>query len=270
MRGSGPLLVTSPTLRSGSTLVQRLLCSAPDAIIYGEEIGKDLDLLLQILASRRQVYAHSRSRLEQGLAKVLEGDANQWLIDLMPGLETYDAALRDATYAGLDACATHARGLQRPVWGFKYPGWAPGLLRWLAQDRPGTRVVYVVRRLADTARSARAWGVLPDAATLQAFGGQWLEHQRQMRAMPCPVLRLDFESLASGDPASWAALQAFAGVASLDPSVLGRRINNHAASLGSGLPEPGYVPPAPLSPEEQAWTDQVQALADAEDAAAIG
>ena len=270
MRGPGPLLVTSPTLRSGSTLVQRLLCSAPDAIIYGEEIGKDLDLLLQVLASRRMVYAQSRPRLDQGLARVLAGDPNDWLIDLMPDLGAYDAALVDATYAGLSACAAHAVAVGRPAWGFKYPGWAPPLLHMLARDRPGTRAVYVVRRLADTVRSAKAWGVLPDAAALQAFGAQWLGHQRQMRSAPCPVLRLAFEALVPGDPAPLAALQAFAGVHSLDPAVLGQRINNHAATIAIGQPEPGYVPPAPLAPEEQDWVDQVQAQADAEDAAAIG
>ena len=50
-----PVLVTSPAIRSGSTLLQRLLCSSPDAIVFGEEIGKDLDLQLQILASRQLV-----------------------------------------------------------------------------------------------------------------------------------------------------------------------------------------------------------------------
>lgn len=270
MRGPAPLLVTSPTLRSGSTLVQRLLCSAPDAIIYGEEIGKDLDLLLQILASRRMVYAHSRARLEQGLARVLAGDANDWLIDLMPDLGAYDGALRDATYAGLATCAAHAQAVGRPVWGFKYPGWLPVLARRMAEDLPGLRVVYVVRRLADTVRSARAWGLAKDAEALQAFCGQWLEHQRQMRGLRCPVLRLEFEALVPGAAATLSSLQAFAGVGAMDPSVLDQRINNFAAPAGPGLPPPGYVAPAGLEAGEADWIAGIQALADAEQRAAIG
>ena len=71
-----PIIVTSPTIRSGTTLLQRLLCSSGNALVYGEECGKDLELFLQLYASKVTMYAHSRQRFSSRLEGVLGGSAD--------------------------------------------------------------------------------------------------------------------------------------------------------------------------------------------------
>lgn len=262
MHGLSPVLVTSPTVRSGTTLLQRLLCSSPDALVYGEEIGKDLDLQLQISSSRRLVYGHSRQRFTESLERVVAGDGNDWIPDLMPGIDGYLDALHRGAFAGLDYCRDHARSLGRTVWGFKYPGWPPHLVRQLFDHLPGTRVVYLVRPLADTARSAKAWGAFNDEPGLQAFCQQWAQGQAFMQQwrQSHPVLVLAFDELVAQPAPTLARLQAFLGIRAMDAGVLERRINNITQGLDTRHRHTHYIPPAALTPREQAL---VQAATDA-------
>ena len=264
MRGLSPVLVTSPTVRSGTTLLQRLLCRSPDALIYGEEIGKDLDLQLQISSSRRLVYGHSRQRFTDSLERVVAGDGNDWLLDLMPGIDGYLDALHSGAFAGLDYCRQHAQSLGRTVWGFKYPGWPPHLVRQLFDHLPGTRVVYLVRPLADTARSAKAWGAFTDEHGLHAFCQQWAQGQvfMQQWRQSHPVLVLSFDELVAQPAPALARLQDFLGIRTMDAGVLARRINNLTQGLDTRHGHTGYIPPAALTPRElalvEATTDALQ------------
>ncbi|OHE81021.1 MAG: hypothetical protein A2X76_00605 [Lysobacterales bacterium GWF1_69_6] len=256
---AAPLLVTSPTIRSGTTLVQRLLCSAPGGLVYGEEVGKDVEFQLQVLAARRLVYRHNGARFRQALSQVLDGETNDWIIDLMPGLEAYVDALGQGALAGMKACAAHAASVGRPAWGFKYPGMAPTVLPLLAEAMPGLRVVYVLRGLADTLRSAKAWGALPDAIQVQRFCDDWLAHQHFVHGWRAgiPLLVLRHEALVADPAAAIARLRAFAPIGEPDPGVVSRRINAPAGEA--------YREPEPLSPQEQEWVDAAVAAAPAWD-----
>lgn len=263
-RGLAPLLVTSPSIRSGTTLLQRLLCSARNALVYGEEVGKDLETQLQIYTSRKLVYTHSRPRFADNLERFMQGDANHWLVDLMPDLDAYLAALRDGAFAGLSNCRQQALDAGRPLWGFKYPGWPPHLLRLLTAELPDTRVVWIHRRLADTARSAKAWHELSEAQ-VQGFCEQWLAHQqglREWRDDPA-VHVLSFESLVADPGREIGRLCAFLPFEGIDAGLLAHRINNQTHGDVSLHGHTHYIPPAPLTAREQAWVDAAQAAADA-------
>lgn len=263
-RGLAPLLVTSPTIRSGTTLLQRLLCSARNTLVFGEEVGKDLETQLQIYTTRKLVYTHSRPRFADNLERFMQGDANHWLVDLMPDLDAYLAALRDGAFAGLASCRQQALDAGRPIWGFKYPGWPPPLLRLLREELPDTRVIWIHRRLADTARSAKAWHDLSEAQ-LRDFCGQWLQHEQAMREWrdDPAVLRLSFESLVQDSETAIARLRAFLPFDRIDAGLLAHRINNQTHGDGAMHGHNHYVPPAPLTAQEQAWVDAAQAAIDA-------
>lgn len=264
LRGLSPLIVTSPTTRSGTTLLQRLLCSARNTLVYGEEVGKDLETQLQILTARKLVYTHSRSRFADNLGRFMQGDSNHWLVDLMPELDPYLDALRQGAFAGLQECRRQAEAAGRAIWGFKYPGWPPHLLRMLSAELPGTRVIYLHRRLADTARSAKAWHDYAEPQML-AFCEQWLAHQRAMRERrdDPSVLMLSFESLVQDPEPTLAALRGFLPFDGIDAGLLRDRINNQTHGAGALHGHTGYVAPAVLTAQEQAWVDAAQAAADA-------
>lgn len=252
---AAPLLVSSPTIRSGTTLVQRLLCSAPDCLVYGEEVGKDLEFQLQVLAARRHVYRQGGPRFAQALAQVLAGQANDWIIDLMPEMAGYVAALERGALAGLEACHAHAASVGRPAWGLKHPGMAPAAMSLLAELRPGLRVVYVVRGLDGTLRSAKAWGALPDPATTRRFCEDWVTHQRFVHGWRgrVPVLVLRHEALVADPATAIGRLRGFAGIGEPDAGIPDRRINAPAGEA--------YREPAALTAEEAAWVEAATAAA---------
>lgn len=266
MRELDPILLTSPTVRSGTTLLQRLLCSAGNTLVYGEEVGKDLDLQLQVLAAREQVYTHQRAAFADRLARVLAGGQDDWLVDLMPDIDGYLAALRQGALAGLANCRDHAAGVGRPVWGFKYPGWPPPLMQLLQRALPRTRTVYVIRDLGDTLRSAKTWLGLKADADTEAFCGQWRDHVRFMRewAREHPVLLLRHEALLAAPGDTVAALQAFLPIGAVDTGLLARRINRSTEGAEAWQGARPYLEPTPLTPREQACVDAAMAASGLE------
>lgn len=261
MRELDPILVTSPTTRCGTTLLQRLLCSSSNALVYGEEIGKDLEIQLQLDTSRRLIYTHGRQRFASSLDRVMAGDGNDWLVDLMPDLDDYLEALRQGAFAGLASCRRHAHAAGRPLWGFKYPGWPPHMLRMLVDSLPATRVIYIHRDLDAAARSAKAWHGFQDPAQMQAFCAQWAEHMRFMQQwrQERAVLVLSYEALVADPERAIAQLCGFLPFERIDAGLLGRRINNGTEAATSPHGHAAYIEPAALTPQEQAWVDAAKA-----------
>lgn len=264
MRELDPILVTSPTVRCGTTLLQRLLCSSSNALVYGEEIGKDLEIQLQLDMSRRLVYGHGRERFASNLDRVVGGDSNDWLVDLMPDLDDYLDAMREGAFAGLDACRRHAQAAGRSLWGFKYPGWSPQVIRMLADALPATRVIYIHRDLEATARSAKAWHGFQDPAQMQAFCAQWVEHMRFMQQwrQDHAVLVLSYEALVADPEQAIAQLRGFLPFERIDAGLLGRRINNNTEAGMSPHGHAAYIEPAALTPQEQAWVDAAKSAVE--------
>ena len=254
-----PVLVTSPTIRCGTTLLQRLLCSSSNALIYGEEIAKDLEMQLQIFASRKMIYSNSRQRFTSSLGNVMQGDTNDWIPDLMPDIDGYVEALRQGSFAGLDYCRQHASAASRTIWGFKYPGWPPHLINMLLDVLPETRVIYISRNLTDCVRSAKAWGEIYGEAEMQQFCAQWAGHMKFMRQRQASssVLMLSYEKFIKEPDLAIQRLRDFLPFEDLNRDVLRHKINN--MTQGSDIRHQGneYIQPAELTAAE---LDHIEAV----------
>ena len=247
-----PILLTSPNIRCGTTLLQRLLCSSSNTLIYGEEIAKDLEMQLQIFASRKMIYSHSRQRFGSSLDQVIQGDTNDWIPDLMPDIDGYLQALQQGSFAGLAYCREHALKSGRELWGFKYPGWPPHLMQMLADTMPGTSVIYIHRNLADCVRSAKAWGEIFGEAELQDFCAQWAGQMKFMRQWQptIPVLMMPYETLIAEPEQAIQALMNFLPFEDLSRDVLRHKINNMTQGIDSRRDHNGYIEPAVLTVAE--------------------
>jgi hypothetical protein len=257
-----PILLSSPTIRCGTTMLQRLLCSSSNALIYGEEIGKDLELQLQIFASRKMIYTHSRHRFASSLDRVMQGDTKDWIPDLMPDVDAYLAALRQGSFAGLAYCQQYAKEQGRELWGFKYPGWQPHLIRMLFDAIPATSVIYIFRNLDDCVRSAKAWGELQTEADTQQFCAQWAAHLTFMLQWQGshPVLMLRYESLIQEPEQAIAQLCNFLPFADLKSEVLQHKINNLLEGTDTRREHHNYIEPAALTPAESGFIEAATAV----------
>jgi hypothetical protein len=248
-----PLIVTAPVIRSGTTLLQRLLCSSPRALIYGELPAQDLEFFLNLYTFKVQEYTYHRERLERGLQQVLDGQVDDWIPDLMPDVDEYLSALATAAFAGVALCRDYARRQGRPVWGFKHPGWQPPLLRMVRKLLPQARLIAIRRDLAPCLRSAKAQGAVDSAAQVREFCRTWAEGVAFLATLSDDpaVLVLRYEDLLQQPQAAMQRITAFTGLDDMNPAVLQRKINAFAGSDYVAQAPGGYAPPAELSDAER-------------------
>ena len=90
-----PLLVTAPTIRCGTTLLQRLICSSGDALLFGEQAADELAVALRLLVARLRVFVQNPGHFAASLEAFAAGDVNDWMIDLMPDLDGFVRAAVD-------------------------------------------------------------------------------------------------------------------------------------------------------------------------------
>jgi hypothetical protein len=247
-----PLIVTSPLQRSGTTLLQRLLCSAPNTLIYGERAAQELEFFLSIHAYKVQEYAARRQANTRALAGVLQGQVNDWILELTPDTDGYLQALQEAAFAGIAYCRAFALAQGRPVWGFKYPAWDPGVLKMLRRLMPRARLLFIVRNLLPALRSAKAQHMLDTEAELRRLCQAWqagMSYIAELGDDP-GVLAVRYEDLIARPDEVLQAIAAFSHAERLDRSVLDQRINVLPGQQFDVQSVDGYVPPVELSAAE--------------------
>lgn len=253
-----PVIVTSPTIRSGTTLLQRLLCSSSNALIYGEECGKDLELFLQIYNAKATGYSLSRSVFSSSLENVLRGEVNDWILSLMPDIDGYTEALGRGAFSGLGFCRDYAAGVGRPVWGIKYPGWTPPFLRLLRKLLPGSRLVIIYRELVGCLRSAKARRSVNSEEEARQFCALWsgnLSFMLGLKDEPT-VLLIKYSDLVKEPLKVIGALEGFAGVRDMRPEVLSHKINTWVSGEDPAASRPGYIEPAALTAAEMRMAEE--------------
>ena len=89
MKHFTPILITAPLHRSGTTLVQRLLCSSNDTLIYRKTSASELQTMVDLYLFKQTNILSAGINRERKLEKVLMGNANNWIPDLMPPFKKY-------------------------------------------------------------------------------------------------------------------------------------------------------------------------------------
>ncbi len=248
-----PLIITAPTIRAGTTLLQRLLCSSRAALIYGELVAQDLEFFLNLYTFKAQTYTYKGRALAQGLEQVLAGGVNDWIPDLMPDVNEYLAALGQAAFSGVRYCRDYAQQLGRPVWGFKCPAWKPAFIQLVRTLMPRARFIVITRDLTDCVRSAKAQLQLGARPELIEFCHAWVEGMDywQQAGNDPAVLVLSYEELTEAPERTLHRLAEFTGLDDIQSQVLRYRVNTWTGNQTPVQAQNGYVPPAELTAAEQ-------------------
>lgn len=247
-----PICIASPVRRSGTTLIQRLLSSAPNALIYGESCANDFQMLAGIYANKESLLLHAKDWRNDQLAKVLNGSVNDWIPDLMPDIDYFLSNYKKILYALVENYGGYAQEQGRSVWGMKMPEWHPGNLNLIRQLLPGTKIIYLHRILEDCVRSAKGIEMVINEQELRQFCHIWKQYRDFALAnfQGDEVLHLHYEDLLKA-PEQWITkLETFSGAVGIQASVLDVRVNTYANDQRL-QPEEHYLKPAVLSEEEQ-------------------
>jgi len=258
IRELDPLIITSPTPRSGTTLLQRLLCSSRRALIYGEKCAYDLEFFLNIYAYKAQEYGFQRERYQQDLQKVLNGEVNDWILTLAPDVDGYLAAIQAAVFAGVRYCRDYALSVGRPVWGFKYPGWDAATIRLLQTVMPKARFIFIYRDLIACLKSAKAQHSVTSKKDVRDFCQKWATGADYMKSVQGheTILGVDFDILTKQPETIIENIAKFSGVHDIDRSVLDHKINIWAGLNFTTQTQDGYLPPVELSQDELSIVDE--------------
>lgn len=148
-----PVFIFSSAGRTGSTLLQRLLISTHEIMIWGEHDGAMVAAASQLLR-RLRAWRELTGGPHQQEAFARHGH-DAWIPNLTPPIEAFIDGLRALFTESMGA---EARRLGYPRWGFKeirHDGNDALLLKTLFPD---ARFIYSVRHPADALRSLKSTG----------------------------------------------------------------------------------------------------------------
>lgn len=253
MSDLAPILIASPVRRSGTTLLQRLLCSADNALIYGESCANELHILHNLMLSRQLYFNASKDFRDEQLQRVLAGDVNDWIADLMPDITSYLQALKERYLSIFKYYQSFAAEKGRPIWGMKMAEWMAPQLQQAFELFPKAKLLYIHRPLTGCVRSAKRVNMITHGQELQRFCQTWQQNltfvQQQLPANQ--VLFVDYDALVKNAPPIIEAIEAFTGAQNIQVSVMEHRINTYVNNTSTDPSGKGYMPPAELSGEDQ-------------------
>lgn len=252
LKGYKPIIISSPTVRAGTTLLQRLLCSAPDTLIYGEPCGTEMQIFLNFYLSKALFYAHGQGMRDDILHQVLKGEVNDWITDLMPDMTAYHRELGLACFSMFRFYRDYAVKQGRPAWGFKVAGWGWQQIAPFKQVMPGAKVIYIVRDLIGCLKSARAVDMVSGIEDVHQMAVLWKHNLESLLAQGenPDVLLLEYHDLLDNPGPVLEVLAGFTGSDRIDASVLTRRINTRVGQDERSPGNDGFITPAELSEEE--------------------
>lgn len=223
-----PLLVLAAGQRCGSTLIQRLLSSHPQVLIWGEHAGQ----LRQLLAIGDRLRSWTSDFGDPGRLGFARSGYQSFMANMTPEADRID----HATKAYLEQLfARPAQELGRPVWGFKEVRYGLAEASALHQLFPDCRVLHIVRDPRDVLCSLDVWeraGGWPRSDT-ELVVADWKRVAASFWSAEVEpwVLRLRYEDLIA-DPALWSRrIGEHCGLDTelFDDAVFGRKI--HGAGL---------------------------------------
>lgn len=249
-----PVIITSPTGRCGTTLLQRLLSSADNGYIYGEEVGHQIRTVLVWLIGMLRQLEDTEHATDADFERSLAGTLRDW----RPGLTAPTAVMRKAwveTFYQLPAAlADYSREIERPIWGFKVPGYSRDMLRSLVSMMPKTRVVYVFRNLVDVLKSAKARKFTQTEDQTTLFCSEWAKNLREAAELARDerVLFVKYEDLLLRPSEHIQLLQMFTGAKNISPKGFDLKINTYEGDPSDGHSPSQYIDPAELTDAERA------------------
>ena len=252
MNQFAPLLISSPVRRSGTTLLQRLLCSAPNTLIYGENCAHELSMLINIMMTRQMQFQYGLQERDEMLHQVLAGNTDEWIADLMPEMSGYTQQLHSAYLSVMNYYPEFAAQKQRPIWGMKMAEWAAQNLIQTLRHLPDSKLIYIIRPLEACARSSKTIGQIHSINDLHLFCNTWLQQLQTIitHAPAEQLLLIDYTAFLESPAKYIQELESFSGARGIQQEVLHRRINTYTTDKEGDPSGQGYLSPSELSAQE--------------------
>lgn len=245
-----PVFVVAPSARNGITLMQRLLNSTRQIVIYGENVDL-MDRLPAMVHTAVVTHTQFGEQFEASRRRFFNETTEGWTSNLWPSSEHNMLIMFEAfnKVAAMYQQTTEQNGLSR--WGVKNPMTSPHMVMRLRAIIPQARFIFLYRNLYDVLRSARARKFIDSPESRDQYITNWHDNMLAVLDNPMPdTLIMSHEDLVANPQESIAAIEQFAEVQGIDPAVLDQKINTFVGPTEAGLSPTGYIEPEPLTEED--------------------
>lgn len=256
-----PILVWAPTARCGITLMQRLLCSSEQALVYGEN-----KFFLQVLPDFLRHLSQYGQQHSEALERILRGEFNFWASAAWPSCNQIS---KRVIHTFLDVAAIHAEEAQRhgyQYWGMKLPevDWQDWQV--ICSFFPDAYHIFMLRDIAPVLRSylSRKW--LKNQYDLDRISGTWLKGVGAVEKLHAneaiKVLPVFYERLIEHSENELMRIESFLGISGIDRNVMNHKVNTFVGQESDGHAANSHVEPTVLSEREERVVESVRAEID--------
>jgi hypothetical protein len=251
-----PTIITAPTARNGITLIQRLLNSTRQAMIFGEN-RQFVQTLPTLTITNYVNHQQGHAELEASRQKFLNETTEYWSSNLWPDSGRYMMLTFEMFYKAAMIYRQTAQECGFKHWGIKNPMTDRKMVHNLGQLMRTARFVVIYRNPFDVVASAKARQFITDQQQVTQYARQWQDNLQAVRDHPPNHLMLiQHEQLTAEPEPILQELESFTGLTGIDRSVLGRKINTFAAPEGAGHAPDGYIAPESLTEQEVTVIEQ--------------
>lgn len=240
-----PVFIWAPSARCGVTLLQRLITSSREVLVFGEDT-----FLTNMLPQAIMTYAN-RPASDEARKRLAGGDYKFWSSAAHPDTQAYkQAALQSLMQViGVYESSARAEGFSR--WGVKEPNPNWDAVNIFATLMPKSRHVFIYRHLVDVLRSYKARGWLTKPGSARDTAKMWSVNVENILnnagSSRCCVVR--YETLLENREQETAQLCAYLGIKNVDLSVFDTKVNTFAAE--TDVAKGQYVAPVELTAQER-------------------
>ena len=250
------IFIWAPTQRCGTGLLQRLVTSSKEVIVFGED-----KFLTDQLPKLMIEHAELDNDIKKSTSKLASGDYEGWFPAALPFYEDYIEALGGSFNLMADAYLSSAKKLGFQNWGSKLPYVSTSQLNALNTLLPQSRHIFLYRNLVDVMKSMKARRWVNNKEQFKSSCDKWFTSMSEVGRTFTGVewMHLLSHDLLVESPESHVTeLQEFLGLNQLDLKVFDHKVNTFHGNEEDGHSETSYIKPENLDEFENALCLQVQ------------
>jgi tetratricopeptide (TPR) repeat protein len=247
-----PLIISAPTERNGVTLLQRLLNSTRQIIVYGEDTYF-FKSMPEMIRTRQSLHDTGGPAAAGVLKQFCEETTEFWSSNLWPDTRLYAETMRDCFNRVAQVYAATAKHYGFKRWGIKHPMTTAVELTNLLGLLDRSPTLFIHRHPIAVARSAKARRFAVGPEQIKNLGQRWNDNMCATLDVEWPHMLVIPHHALTSEPDSWIdRIEAFAGLQGIDRSTLQRRFNTFTGEPANGHSPTQYIEPADLTAEETA------------------
>lgn len=241
-----PVFIWAPTGRCGTGLLQRLVSSSKEVLVFGEDRFFVHDLPRWML-----VIDQAGPSMHAAAQALASGDVSRWCPDALPSADAYGRTLLRSFFDLVVTYAEGARSLGYARWGTKLPTFAPGPIQHLRRMLPRARHVFIYRHIEAVLRSYKARKWIHSRADVDRVCQEWV--QAMVEAAQQPDLTIVcYEQLIANPDVESLRLKERLELSYVDETVFSHKVNTWKVDAPEcGLSLEQYVHPVALEAAER-------------------